>query len=101
MPSNKMSGLDMTTKTVFILRFVSVKMLPSYLLVLPNTKLFPETLTSFKVVPSFLIQVRYLKDNGFGGAFVWSLDLDDFAGQFCGQGNYPLIKHLQSLLASG
>ncbi len=50
---------------------------------------------------SLFVQVRYLKDNRFGGAFVWALDLDDFNGQFCGQGNYPLISYLRSLLASG
>ncbi|XP_071383444.1 acidic mammalian chitinase-like [Centroberyx affinis] len=47
---------------------------------------------------SFEIKARYLKDNKFGGAFIWALDLDDFAGQFCGQGNYPLISYLRSLL---
>lgn len=46
-------------------------------------------------------QAQYLKDKKFGGAFIWSLDLDDFAGQFCGQGNYPLIGYLRSLLDSG
>lgn len=29
------------------------------------------------------------------------MDLDDFKGEFCGQGNYTLISHLRSLLASG
>uniref|UniRef100_A0A3B5AS11 Acidic mammalian chitinase n=2 Tax=Stegastes partitus TaxID=144197 RepID=A0A3B5AS11_9TELE len=48
---------------------------------------------------SFNTKVRYLQDNRFGGAFVWSLDLDDFAGQFCGEGNYVLINYLRSLLA--
>ncbi|XP_026224645.1 acidic mammalian chitinase-like isoform X2 [Anabas testudineus] len=47
---------------------------------------------------SFEIKAQYLKDNKFGGAFIWSLDLDDFAGQFCGQGSYPLIGFLRSLL---
>nr|BAD15061.1 chitinase3 [Paralichthys olivaceus] len=48
---------------------------------------------------SFETKVRYLKDNRFGGAFVWALDLDDFQGQYCQQGNYALINYLRSLLA--
>ncbi|XP_042606877.1 acidic mammalian chitinase-like [Cyprinus carpio] len=47
---------------------------------------------------SFETKVNYLKENRFGGAFVWALDLDDFTGQFCAQGKDPLIKHLSTLL---
>uniref|UniRef100_A0A3Q3A833 Acidic mammalian chitinase n=1 Tax=Kryptolebias marmoratus TaxID=37003 RepID=A0A3Q3A833_KRYMA len=43
---------------------------------------------------SYQIKAQYVKDNKFGGAFIWSLDLDDFGGLFCGQGNYPLIAYL-------
>uniref|UniRef100_A0A8C5FYV2 Acidic mammalian chitinase n=1 Tax=Gouania willdenowi TaxID=441366 RepID=A0A8C5FYV2_GOUWI len=46
---------------------------------------------------SFEIKAKYLKENKFGGAFIWAVDLDDFSGQFCGQGKYPLI----SLFCSG
>ncbi|XP_030634604.1 acidic mammalian chitinase-like [Chanos chanos] len=52
----------------------------------------------FDTRESFETKVRFLKENKFGGAFVWALDLDDFSGQFCGQGNYPLIGHLLKLL---
>uniref|UniRef100_A0A8C6T8T3 Acidic mammalian chitinase n=1 Tax=Neogobius melanostomus TaxID=47308 RepID=A0A8C6T8T3_9GOBI len=38
------------------------------------------------------------QENNFGGALIWHLDLDDFSGQFCGQGKYPLINHVRSAL---
>ncbi|XP_073326458.1 acidic mammalian chitinase-like [Pagrus major] len=46
-------------------------------------------------------KVSYLKTNNFGGALVWSLDLDDFSGKFCKQGNFSLISHLHTLLIPG
>jgi len=29
---------------------------------------------------------------------VWSLDLDDFSGSFCGNGKFPLINSIKSAL---
>ncbi|XP_053499243.1 acidic mammalian chitinase isoform X1 [Ictalurus furcatus] len=52
----------------------------------------------FDTTESFNTKVTYLKDNNFGGGFVWALDLDDFTGQFCGLGKYPLISELKKLL---
>uniref|UniRef100_A0A8C6VXI3 chitinase n=1 Tax=Nothobranchius furzeri TaxID=105023 RepID=A0A8C6VXI3_NOTFU len=49
---------------------------------------------------SFEIKAQYVKDNRLGGAFIYSLDMDDFSGHFCGQGKYPLVSHLRSLLDS-
>nr|XP_046241276.1 acidic mammalian chitinase-like [Scatophagus argus] len=52
-------------------------------------------------VRSFQIKSQWLKQNGFGGAMVWSLDMDDFSGTFCGQGKYPLINTIKSGLGTG
>ncbi|XP_078500840.1 acidic mammalian chitinase-like [Lissotriton helveticus] len=48
---------------------------------------------------SYKCKVKFLKENNFGGAMVWAIDLDDFGGSFCGQGKYPLITMLKNLLA--
>ncbi|XP_019402180.1 PREDICTED: acidic mammalian chitinase-like [Crocodylus porosus] len=47
---------------------------------------------------SYRHKVQYLKDNNFGGAMVWAIDLDDFLGTFCSEGKYPLISELKRLL---
>ncbi|XP_071370834.1 acidic mammalian chitinase-like isoform X1 [Centroberyx affinis] len=52
----------------------------------------------FDTRESYEIKVQYMKDNKFGGAFVWALDLDDFKGEFCGQGSHPLLSHLRKLI---
>lgn len=56
---------------------------------------------SFIVSPLIVLQVDYLKSRQLGGAAVWTLDMDDFSGQFCGQGKYPLISHLKRKLSEG
>jgi len=37
-------------------------------------------------------QVDWMVEHGFGGWMIWAIDLDDWTGQFCNQGVYPLLK---------
>uniref|UniRef100_A0AAV2M8M9 GH18 domain-containing protein n=1 Tax=Knipowitschia caucasica TaxID=637954 RepID=A0AAV2M8M9_KNICA len=48
---------------------------------------------------SYSAKVSYLRNQNLGGAAVWSMDLDDFDGLFCGKGNYPLISQLKAELS--
>ncbi|XP_005881928.1 PREDICTED: chitotriosidase-1 [Myotis brandtii] len=52
----------------------------------------------FDDTESLKAKVSYVKQKGLGGAMVWALDMDDFAGSFCSQGRYPLVKTLQTEL---
>ncbi|XP_046882381.1 chitinase, acidic.1 [Hypomesus transpacificus] len=47
---------------------------------------------------SYAAKVQWLSTNKLGGASVWSLDMDDFGGSFCGDGAYPLVNHLRNSL---
>lgn len=47
------------------------------------------------------VQATFVIDYGFGGAAVWSLDQDDFNGDVCDQGPYPLVSQLYDYLEAG
>ncbi|XP_041836519.1 chitinase, acidic.1 [Melanotaenia boesemani] len=45
---------------------------------------------------SYSSKVQWMTTNGLGGAHVWTMDMDDFSGSLCSQGDYPLINHLRA-----
>uniref|UniRef100_A0A8C6UU95 chitinase n=1 Tax=Neogobius melanostomus TaxID=47308 RepID=A0A8C6UU95_9GOBI len=50
---------------------------------------------------SFSHKVQYMTAHNLGGAHVWTLDMDDFSGSFCGSGAYPLVNHLRMSMGFG
>ncbi|XP_004641792.1 oviduct-specific glycoprotein [Octodon degus] len=47
---------------------------------------------------SFNHKAMFVKREHFGGAMVWTLDMDDVRGTFCGTGPFPLVYILNELL---
>lgn len=50
---------------------------------------------------SLEIKINWMKEQGYGGFMVWSYDLDDFNGNFCGGSKYPLLTAMNVALGSG
>jgi len=48
----------------------------------------------------FINQANYVIEKGLGGAFIWSLEMDDFKGT-CGSGPYPLLSTISKILIDG
>ncbi|XP_065157272.1 probable chitinase 10 isoform X2 [Atheta coriaria] len=46
---------------------------------------------------SLKTKMAWLKEEGFGGIMIWSMDMDDFQGQ-CASGKYPLIQAMRQEL---
>lgn len=58
---------------------------------------------SYDDVESIKRKAAYIKENGFGGAVAWTVDLDDFSNRCC-QGRFPLLTTLNKelgLIAQG
>ena len=49
------------------------------------------------LVVRLCLQAKYLLKKGVGGAFIWSLEMDDFRGS-CGAGKYPLLSAIADVL---
>ncbi|KAI3387139.1 hypothetical protein SNEBB_003652 [Seison nebaliae] len=48
--------------------------------------------TSFKLKTAYVVSMR------LGGAFIWTIDMDDFNGDMCNDGPYPLLRSSLNLL---
>ena len=45
-----------------------------------------------------ILKIKYVIENGLGGMFVNSIDMDDFSGEFCSKGPYPFLSNSLGLL---
>ena len=52
----------------------------------------------FDDVRSIEVKLKFLMQEGLGGAMIWSMDMDDFNGDSCKQDKYPLLNTINSYL---
>ncbi|CAF0940278.1 unnamed protein product [Rotaria sp. Silwood1] len=47
---------------------------------------------------SIALKAEYVNEMNLGGAMFWTMDLDDFRGEQCGEGKYPLINTAKDIV---
>ncbi|CAH1773111.1 unnamed protein product [Owenia fusiformis] len=47
---------------------------------------------------SITYKANNIRNRGLGGAFIWSVEMDDFNGKSCNQGRYPLLSTIAEIL---
>ena len=52
----------------------------------------------FETVSSANVKLDFLIEKGMAGIMFWAMDIDDYNGQFCGQGKYPVISGIYNNL---
>lgn len=52
----------------------------------------------FDDVRSIEEKLLYIIQKRLGGGMIWSLDMDDFTGEFCKQGKYPILTTINHFL---
>nr|XP_057907449.1 acidic mammalian chitinase-like [Doryrhamphus excisus] len=66
----------------------------------PSTGQIRNAWLGYDSIPIIISKAEYIINNQLGGAFLMSIDQDDFSGEFCDEGNYPILQTLHNELIS-